>query len=275
MDGLKEYLREHAQGDLLPWSAQAEAAERFGLSWARVELAALEAGYLPGRYQRNRNVLSVTDQLKLFRSRAAIVGCGGLGGYVIEQLARLGVGTLVAVDPDVFEEHNLNRQILSQAGNLGCAKAGTAATWVAAINPAVTVIAVQAAFGPGNGRQLLEGASVAVDALDSISSRRQLAAACNEMQIPLVHGAIAGWCGQVATQFPGEEIVQRLYENSSEDKGVERRLGNPAFTPGVIASMETAEVCKILLDTGQTLRGRIVFVDLLHMSFDTMTLGKQ
>ena len=274
MDGLSEFLREHSQGDLLPWSAQAAAVERFGLSWAQVEMASLQAGYLPARYQRNRSVLSVADQLKLFGSRVAVAGCGGLGGYVLEQLARLGVGTLVAIDPDVFEDHNLNRQILCQVANLGCGKASIAATRVAAINPAITVISVAGALHRTNGETLLAGAGAAVDALDSVSSRIALAMVCNKLGIPLVHGAIAGWSGQVATQFPGEQTIQHLYENSTEDKGLEQHLGNPAFTPGVVASMESAEVCKILLDRGSTLRGRVLFVDLLHFSFETMTFGK-
>ena len=81
----------------------------------------------------------MADQLRLFRSRVAVIGCGGLGGYLIEQLARLGVGTLVLVDPDVFEEHNLNRQLLSSPAHLGIPKVDVARERVAAINPAVTV----------------------------------------------------------------------------------------------------------------------------------------
>src|SRR6266567_2964839 len=113
MEELHRFLREHAEGDLLPWLAQNAAAERFGFSLAHVEETALAAGFLPARYQRNRQAISVNQQLTLFRSRVAVIGCGGLGGYVIEELARLGVGTIIAIDPDVFEEHNLNRQILS------------------------------------------------------------------------------------------------------------------------------------------------------------------
>jgi hypothetical protein len=112
-DGLRAFLADRLDGDLVPWSVQREGAERFGKSLAEMESAALEAGFLPGRYRRNRETVSTADQLRLFRSRVAVIGCGGLGGYVVEQLARLGVGTLVLVDPDVFEEHNLNRQLLS------------------------------------------------------------------------------------------------------------------------------------------------------------------
>src|SRR4051812_4598867 len=109
MDSLTEFLKNHAADGLLSTRGLSEAASRFGIDARTIERTALESGLLPARYARNRQTISLADQLKLFRSRAAVIGCGGLGGYVIEELARIGVGELVLVDPDVFEEHNLNR----------------------------------------------------------------------------------------------------------------------------------------------------------------------
>jgi len=223
---------------------------------------------MPSRYQRNREAISVEEQLTLFRSRVAVIGCGGLGGYVIEQLARLGVGTIVAVDPDCFEEHNLNRQLLATPGALGQAKVAAASERVAQINPAVTLVPEHKGYEHSNGIALLAGTSVVVDALDSIPTRLELSRSCTELNIPLVHGAIAGWYGQVATQFPGETIIEAMYSRWTEGKGAESHLGNPAFTPAVVASIETAEVCKVLLHVGHTLRGRKLSVNLLDMSFD-------
>ncbi len=195
MEELNGFLLEHATGDLLSWADQNAAAERFGVPLARIEETALSAGLLPARYQRNRQAISVTQQLTLFRSRVAVIGCGGLGGYAIEQLARLGVGTIIAIDPDVFEEHNLNRQLLSTTGTLGRAKVEAAAARVTEINPAVTLIPVRDCYSPENGTELLRDAQVVVDALDSIPTRLALAETCAELGIPLVHGAIGGWLG--------------------------------------------------------------------------------
>src|SRR5512144_2796704 len=119
MGDLREHLLSKAQGDLLPWAEQHAAAEAYGMTAGEIEDVALEAGLLPARYQRNRKTLSTADQLKLFRSTVAVIGCGGLGGYVVEELARLGVGRLKAIDPDIFEEHNLNRQLMSTITALG------------------------------------------------------------------------------------------------------------------------------------------------------------
>ena len=268
MNDTVRYLRERLSESLLPFAVQREAAERFGLSFAAVEELALQHGMLPARYQRNRNMVSPAGQLKLFRASVAVIGSGGLGGYLIEELARLGVGTMTVIDPDSFEEHNLNRQLLSTPANLGRPKVEAAAKRVAEINPAVSVTPIRAAYAPENGRELLQGADVVVDAIDSIPTRLALAATCDELGTPLVHGAIGGWYGQVATQFPGDNTIQRIYSRWVSGKGVEQELGNPSFTPALVASLEAAEVSKIILGQGDTLRFRKLAINLLDMEFE-------
>ncbi|HEX9204417.1 MAG TPA: HesA/MoeB/ThiF family protein, partial [Candidatus Deferrimicrobiaceae bacterium] len=223
--------------------------------------------------QRNRRTISTAQQLRLFRSRVLVAGAGGLGGYLVEELARLGVGTLVVVDPDVFEEHNLNRQLLALPANLGEPKVEAAVERVGKINPAVRVIPRQCAFGRENGAELLAGAGAAVDALDTVSARVELARACRDCGVPMVHGAIAGWFGQMATQMPGEDITPYIYPSWSGRKGVEADLGNPAFTPAVVASLQAAEVCKILLGQGRRLDRRILFINLLEMEFEEVPIA--
>lgn len=269
---MREFLLQRATGDLLPWVAQLEAADRFGLSIGQVEEAALAAGFLPARYQRNRQTISTSQQLELFRSTVAVIGCGGLGGYILEELARLGVGRLLAIDPDVFEEHNLNRQLLSTPADLGRPKALVAVERISRINPAVTVVARPTAFSRANGPELLQGAGVVVDALDNIETRLELAEVCRDLGLPLVHGAIGGWYGQVTTQFPGEYTLERIYSRRPDNKGIEKRLGNPSFTPAVVASLEVAEVAKILLGTGESLSQRLLTINLLTMEMETVEI---
>jgi len=201
-----------------------------------------------------------------------VVGCGGLGGYVVEQLARLGVGNLLAVDPDVFEEHNLNRQLLSSLDQLGKSKVDAAVARVGAINPAVTVTPRQVAFSAANGDELFSGVQLVVDALDSIPVRLELAEVCNRLNLPLVHGAIGGWYGHLTTQFPGDKCIESVYRNWTSGKGMEQQLGNPSFTPAVVASMQVAEACKLLLGETSLLRGRILSIDLLSMDFHEIGL---
>ena len=275
MDTLTGFIRDRSDARLLAWSHQIEAAELFGVTIAQVEEVALERSILPARYQRNRNTLSVSDQLRLFRSSVAVIGCGGLGGYVVEELARLGVGRIVVIDPDVFEEHNLNRQLFSTTANLGTAKVAAAFKRIGEINPAVNLVPVQKPFSPENGADLLSGCQVAVDALDSIKVRLELVELCTSLNIPLVHGAIAGWFGHVATQFPGDKTLQTIYQAWKTGKGIEQTLGNPSFTPALVASLEVAEVCKLLLGQGTALRGRQLLIDLLSMEINVIDLDTE
>jgi len=272
MKRLNDYLTGLAVDGLISAAVQSDASLHFDLSFAEVEAAILELGLCPARYQRNRQTISCAGQLALLRSCVVVIGCGGLGGYVIEELARLGVGRIAAVDPDVFEEHNLNRQLLCTLGNLGQDKVTAAARRVAEINPAVTLVPLRTAFGTANSRELLAGASVVVDALDNIATRFELVAGCRELGIPLVHGAIAGWYGQVATQGAGEDISPFLSRAGAGTKGVETRLGNPSFTPALVASLQVAEACKVMLSQGSTASGRMLLCNLLDLEFEEIRL---
>ena len=100
MKQLDDFLTGRAVDGLVGLACQSDASLHFDLSFAEVEAAILELGLCPARYQRNRQTISGAGQLTLLRSSVAVIGCGGLGGYVIEELARLGVGEIVAIDPD-------------------------------------------------------------------------------------------------------------------------------------------------------------------------------
>lgn len=267
---LLQLLQNRSTDGLLPWSAQQEALEITGKSLAEIELLALENGLLPGRYQRNGKMLSCADQLKLFRSCVAVVGCGGLGGYVLEMLARIGVGHLIAIDPDVFEEHNLNRQLLATLDNLGMAKVEAARLRIAAINPAVTLTAQQHAFSLGQGGALLGDVQIVVDCLDSPAVRFELAESCSSLGLPLVHGAISGWYGHVCTLRPGSRGLERFYRDVSQKGGSPE--GNPSFTPAHVASLEVAEVVKLIIGRGRVLDGEALNIDLLDMEMTEIPL---
>jgi molybdopterin/thiamine biosynthesis adenylyltransferase len=271
---LEKFLRDNSREGCIGWDALATAARAFTLTAGKVEEAALETGILPRRYLRNQTTLSIEQQLRLFRSKVAVVGCGGLGGYIIEELARLGVGTIVAFDPDVFAEHNLNRQMLSSLSLMGCPKAEAAAARVQEINPATTLTACRLRFEEDEARVFFQGVMAVADGLDSIKARLELARLCDVLAVPLVHGAIGGWYGQVTTQYPGDRTLQELYGGFSQNQGVEKILGNPSPTPAVIASIQAAEVCKVLMGTGTTLRRKLLTVNLQDMEFQVLEMAE-
>lgn len=223
------------------------------------------------RYLRNHDALNETEQAILADKRVLVVGCGGLGGMLIECLARIGVGHLRVVDGDVFDETNLNRQLLSSTMNLGRPKTLAAQQRVMAVNPLVQVEAFQTLLTPENATDLLRECDVAVDALDNIPARLLLQQAANAANIPLVHGAVAGWIGQVCVIRPGEDLLCLLYPSSRETQGEEQQTGTLSFTAAVTASWQATETVKLLLGK-QGLSGELLVLDLLNGSFHRLRL---
>ena len=218
------------------------------------------------RYLRNHDAISEAEQVILAQKRVLVVGCGGLGGYAIECLARIGVGHLRVVDGDVFDETNLNRQLLSSSMNLGRPKTLAAQQRVMAVNPLVEVEAFQTLLIAENAVPLLDGCDVAVDALDNIPSRLVLQQAAKTAGIPLVHGAVAGWIGQVCVVQPGQDLLNSLYPASTDTQGEEQETGTLSFTAALTASWQAAETVKLLLGK-PGLDGEILELDLLNSSF--------
>jgi molybdopterin/thiamine biosynthesis adenylyltransferase len=272
MESLKDFLLAHAHEDVLPFEAELMASKRFNLPLREIEEEVLKLNIMPKRYMRNSKTISPSEQLTLLKSTVAVVGCGGLGGYAIEELARLGIGTIKAIDPDIFEEHNLNRQILCNISTLGKPKVEVARDRILDVNPAVRIDAIRGALTYENGEEFLRGSQVVVDGLDNIPSRIALSEICDVLNIPLVHGSIAGWYGQVTTQLPKTKSILKIYSHCHEENGVEKELGNPSFSPALVASLEVAEVCKIILDKGELLDKRVLFINMLDMEIGEIGL---
>jgi molybdopterin/thiamine biosynthesis adenylyltransferase len=205
----------------------------------------------------------------------AVIGAGGLGGTVILLLARIGVGFLTVVDGDVFDETNLNRQALCDTANIGVPKAEEAAKKVREINPAVEVSVFRQKINAANADSILVEVQVVADALDNIPDRMTIGSTAQKLGIPLVHGALAGFEGQVMTIFPEDPGLERIYgdvQTPRNDPGrPEAVLGVPAPTPSIVATLQTMEVIKILLDRGQLIRNRMLHIDLEGGRFDSFS----
>ncbi len=219
------------------------------------------------RYERNGLTVTPEDMIILKKSAVCIVGCGGLGGGVIEGLARTGVGKLTAVDGDIFDVTNLNRQILSDENNIGCFKADEAAAKIGRINSEAEIKGIRAFIDRDNIGRILAGHDVAVDALDSAGARLILEEACEKEGIPLIHGAICGWNGQAAVVMPGSRMLSNIY-SSCEEHPDDRAAGNPYFTAAVISAIQVAETVKILLNKDGTLKNRLLNVDLRYHEYE-------
>jgi molybdopterin-synthase adenylyltransferase len=231
-----------------------------------VELHALMVKVIPERYQRNIGTVGLDGQIKLLKAKVGVVGAGGLGGFVIELLARMGVGRLVVVDGDTFADSNLNRQLLGLETNPDQPKVEAAVDRIAAVNSAVEVEAHYCFGDAANLPAILSGCSLVIDCLDNLPSRFDLEAVCGKLDIEMVHGAIAGFLGQVAVIKPSTPVLATIYGNIAESgvkKGVEVKLGNPAATPAMLASWQASEAVKILAELDGVLEpGKLLIIDM-------------
>ncbi|MFC1883838.1 ThiF family adenylyltransferase [Thermodesulfobacteriota bacterium] len=268
LDDHKIQIKDAAGNELDALSEEGASVigDKCGISIRDVQIGALERGICPTRYIRNREAVSPEEQLKLLKSSAAVVGAGGLGGYIILILARLGLGRLVVIDYDVFDETNLNRQAFCTAETLGKSKSEAAKAALKIVNPGVEVVSYKKKLDEKNGEKILSGCHVAVDALDNVSGRFVLQGLCRKMNMPLVHGAVAGFEGQLMTLFPEDAGLEIIYGNKRNDSNKSTRpeaiMGVPGVTPCLLGTLQSMEVVKILLEKGQTLRNTMAHLDM-------------
>ena len=220
------------------------------------------------RYERNIPALSEEECNILLGKRVLVVGCGGLGGHLIDMLARIGVGMLRVVDGDVFEPSNLNRQLLSEVPLLGVSKAKAAAAKISRINPEISVEAVDSFLTEKNVRRLLLFCDVVLDGLDNIESRRILAKECERAGVPYIYGAVNGWVAQAAISMPGDHLVEKLYPEGS----ILKNKSVLSFTPALCASMQVS-LCVKLLTGRQVETGKLHYFDLLNQEYETIPIA--
>ena len=223
------------------------------------------------RYERNIPAVSAAEQELLSRKRVLVIGCGGLGGYIIEYLVRAGVGELTVVDGDTFEASNLNRQILSSPHLFGTNKALAAAERIAWINPDTRVNPVPAFFDETNAVSLIRGHDLVVDALDNVPARLLLEDVCEAENITIVHGAIQGWSMQASVILPGMRSLHRFYGS----EGAYPSKTSLSFTPPFCAAVEAAEAVKLLVGKPSSLAGKFLLADMLSMEWRIIPLFEE
>lgn len=240
----------------------------------RVEIAALEAGVVPERYARNMKTFSPGQQATLLKSLVSVVGLGGLGGVVIEVLARMGIGALNLVDGDTFEANNLNRQFLSNEEILHQTKVTAAARRIQTINSSVIVYTHAEYLTEYNAARILGKGDVVVDCLGVLKDRFVLERAAKRLGCPLVSAAVAGLAGHVTTVFPEDPGLKLIYgePDALPSQGAEAALGCLPQVTTLLAALECSEVTKILLEQGALFRNQMIAVDILDNTFEVLQL---
>ena len=218
------------------------------------------------RYERNAPAISHDEQELLARKRVFVAGCGGLGGYIVEFLSRIGVGYITVADGDVFTVSNLNRQLLSNEATLGKPKPECAKERIAIVNPEITVAPICEYITEDNVNAFIAEHDVIVDALDNGETRLLLAAAARGARIPFVSGAIGGWYGRVIVLYP-DDNADFLWQGGPAPLG-----GNLCYTAAHVASIQSAETIKVLLDRPGIIRSRLLEINLLNAQWDEIPL---
>lgn len=226
------------------------------------------------RYSRHiiMDEVGPEGQQRLLDASVLVVGAGGLGSPVLQYLAAAGVGTLGIADHDVVELSNVQRQIIHGTADVGRSKVDSAAEYIAHINPDVTVEKHPSQVGPDTVESLVAEYDVVVDASDNFRTRFVLNDACVLAGVPLSHGAIYRFEGQVTT-FPQSETspcYRCLFPEAPPEGAVPNcaEVGVLGVLPGTVGCIQATEAVKLVLDTGTTLEGRVLFYDAMAMSFE-------
>ncbi len=231
------------------------------------------------RYHRHLLLPEVgaKGQQKLLDSKVLLLGAGGLGSPAALYLAAAGVGTLGIIDMDVVDASNLQRQILHNLDRVGERKVDSAKKTLTAINPDVNVATYDVRLGADNVLDIIDGYDVIVDGTDNFPTRYLVNDASLLKRIPVVHGSIFRFEGQVTVFAPYEGPCYRCMipepppaelAPSCAEAGV---LG---VLPGIVGSIQALEAIKVLLDLGDPLIGRLLAYDALEESFRTFKVRR-
>jgi molybdopterin/thiamine biosynthesis adenylyltransferase len=220
------------------------------------------------RYFRNKETISEQEQQKLGQAKVCIIGLGGLGGYNLEMLARIGIGNLTVVDGDKFDETNLNRQLLATQCNLGLSKAKEAEKRVKQINDTIKVRAIASFFDESNADEILEGQDIVIDSLDTPQSRLLLKKYAQKYNIPMVYGAVESWYGQVSFVMPYDDTLSKIYK--ADYQGKKEAPSTVSFVPAAVACIQISQCIKYLLNKEGLLQNKLMVIDLLSNTYETL-----
>jgi molybdopterin/thiamine biosynthesis adenylyltransferase/rhodanese-related sulfurtransferase len=232
------------------------------------------------RYSRHLLLPEVGEkgQAALLKSRVLLLGAGGLGAPSSLYLAAAGVGTIGLVDADTVDASNLQRQIVHATSRLGMPKVDSAEVALRDLNPDVKVVKFQERLLSSNVDRIFgEGWDAIIDGCDNFPTRYLVNDASLFHKIPVIHGSIFRFDGQVTTFMPWVGPCYRcLYPEppppelapSCAEAGV---LG---ILPGIVGTIQATEAIKLILKQGDPLVGRLLTYDSLKMQFRTLKLRR-
>ena len=224
------------------------------------------------RYERHLALPEIGEKglQRLVDSRVVVIGAGGLGSPAALYLAAAGVGTIGVVDMDIVEESNLQRQILHSTETVGKNKVDSAEKTLSTLNPDVNVITHNTYLNKDNVIEIIKNYDVIVDGTDNFQTRYLINDASVKTGIPVVHGSIFQYEGQITVFDPKNgptyrDIFPEPPQNGAAPNCTE--AGVLGVLPGIVGTIQALETIKLILEIGKGLSGRLVVLDALEMSF--------
>ncbi|HUR80281.1 MAG TPA: molybdopterin-synthase adenylyltransferase MoeB [Thermoanaerobaculia bacterium] len=232
------------------------------------------------RYQRQISLpeFGPAGQERLVRGSVLIIGAGGLGSPAATYLAAAGVGRIGLVDFDRVDETNLHRQILYATSDVGRDKLDAAAARLRDLNPHVEIETHHARLSSENALELFASYDVILDGTDNFATRYLVNDACKISGKPNVYGSVFRFDGQVSVFATETGPCYRCVYPEPPPPGTVPSCaegGVLGVLPGVVGTLQATEAIKLLTGIGETLAGRLLLFDALHMTFRTMKLRRR
>ena len=218
------------------------------------------------RYHRNALVpqVGVVGQQRIRAARVLLIGAGGLGAPAALYLAAAGVGAIGLIDDDDVDVSNLQRQVIHTSAAVGRPKVDSAAAAIRALNPDVEVIPHRTRLTAENALGLLDGWDVVIDGTDNFPTRYLVNDASVMLGLPLVHGAVLGFNGQVGVFDARRGPCYRCLHPTPPPAGSVpscAEAGVLGVLPGIIGTMQAAEALKLVIGGAEPLLGRLAMLD--------------
>lgn len=231
------------------------------------------------RYSRQLVVpgFGLEGQVRLKAAKVLIIGTGGLGSPVAYYLSAAGIGTLGLVDADRVELSNLQRQILHSETALDKMKVLSAAGRLHQLNRDLVINTYPLRVSEANVERLLAPYDLVVDAVDSLETRFVVNDACVRLNKPLVEAGVSQMTGMVMTILPGQSPCYRCVFPQLPPVGslpTPAQLGVVGSAAGLVGCIQATEAIKLLLGLGDCLAGKMLWIDLLRMSFETVPIQR-
>lgn len=220
--------------------------------------------------KRQNPLFNDDEQKKLKNMVAFIAGTGGLGTNQAQQLQRIGINKIYLYDHDIISESNLNRQIFYGKDDISKSKVKIAKKHLNSFNLRTEIVISEKKIT--SDLELPEDVDIIFDALDNFNSRFKLEKIANKNNIPLIHGGVESWYGQITSIIPEKSVsLKEVFSDTSK----ENQESPPVFSPVVstIASLQIIEGIKVYLNRDDILLNKLLIIDLKNNSIDTVKLN--